>query len=251
MKRIGSLTLAALLGIATWYAGPGWRAQQQAFAQVAINGIGDDNPNFYLLSYFDVSTSFDASAAGYGGAGSSGGAGDSLMRIVDAGNFEGASVTGDVCANIYVWNDLQELQECCSCPLSGNSLQTSSVINNLLSNPNNGIESLEAGVIKIIGSSGACSNDIATETVTAASLVATNVAEGLHAWLNHTESLASNNPSFTPAFGFITSTSVTAFDTSPLDAGELSRNTTKCANIVADDSTSSKTTGICKCGTGS
>ncbi len=34
MKRIGSLTLVALLGVAAWYAGPGFRAtQQQAFAQ--------------------------------------------------------------------------------------------------------------------------------------------------------------------------------------------------------------------------
>jgi len=142
MKRIGSLTLAALLGIATWYAGPGWRAQQQAFAQVPISGVGNDDPGFYLLSHFDVSTSFDASAAGYGGPGHSGGAGDALLRLVDVGNFETGATTGDVCANIYVWNDLQELQECCSCPLSGNVLATSSVINNLTSNPNNSAESL-------------------------------------------------------------------------------------------------------------
>src|SRR5208283_5752127 len=104
--------------------------------------------------------------------GSSGGTGDALLRIVNAGN----TVVGDVCANIYVYNDVQEQQECCSCPLTANSLLTFSVINNLTSNPFNPKESLSAGVIKIVGSSGACSNS-ATATTAAGPYT---IAGGLH-----------------------------------------------------------------------
>src|ERR1039458_41773 len=139
MKRIGSLTLAALLGVAVWYAGPGLRGtQQQAFAQaiVPITPSAAGSPgDFYLLSYFDVATAFLPSSGGYGGSAHSGGTGDALLRIVDAGNWIGG--TGDLCANIYVFNDQQEMQECCSCQLTANSLTTLSVINELTSNPAN------------------------------------------------------------------------------------------------------------------
>ena len=71
----------------------------------------------YHLSYYDTSTAFDKSEGGYGGAGHSGGSGDALVRIVNAGNFEvdgrrliGAPPSGDVCANIYVFNDVPEMR---------------------------------------------------------------------------------------------------------------------------------------------
>jgi len=221
----------------------------------------------YKVSYFDVATAFSASAGGYGGAGNSGGTGDALLRIVDAGNFEAVApaagitaartsttdsllpfpVAGDVCANIYVYNDVQEQQECCSCPLTANSLQTFSVINNLTSNPFNPRESLSAGVIKIVGSSGACSN---SPTATTAAGPYT-IAEGLHEWINHTEKMASNQASFKPTpFGFITSTSVNAFANAGLDAGELANLQGGCAAINNANLHASEAIGICVCGKG-
>jgi hypothetical protein len=228
------------------------------------------DPTFYNLSYYDVSTAFDPSAGGYGGPGNSGGTGDALLRIVDAGNFglgvgtAGAVAgNGDVCANIYVFNDIQEQQECCSCPLTANSLMTFSVINNLISNPFNPHESLEAGVIKIVGSAieldsitaasgpgaaflGGCSNS-PTATTAAGPYV---IAGGLHAWLNHTETMASNQAGFTPPFGFITSTSVDEFTPAGLDAGELAHLQAGCAAINAANHFGSQSIGICSCGKG-
>jgi hypothetical protein len=197
----------------------------------------------YKVSYFDVATAFSASAGGYGGAGNSGGTGDALLRIVDAGNFEASHV----CANIYVYNDVQEQQECCSCPLTANSLQTFSVINNLTSNPFNPRESLSAGVIKIVGSSGACSNS-ATATTAAGPYT---IAGGLHEWINHTESMASNQASFKPTpYGFITSTSVNAFANAGLDAGELANLQGGSAAINDANLHASEAIGICTCGKG-
>ena len=229
MKRISSLTLAALLGVAAWYAGPGLRViQQQAFAQ-EIQEINASEGS-YLLSYYDTSTAFGKSEGGYGGAGHSGGAGDALLRIVNAGNFETSPSPGEVIAVIYVFNDVQELQECCQCPLSANSLRTISVISDLTSNPLISAESTEAGVIKILGVD--------------ADLDA--VAEGLHAWISHTESMASNQAGFKPPFGFVTSTSVEELAHSALDVGELQSLVNGCTFIVQHGSGH----GICTCGFG-
>ena len=213
----------------------------------AINGA-------YQLNYFDVATAFSASAGGYGGPGNSGGAGDALLRIVDAGNFkvpmvettdklatpEDEHVPGDVCANIYVYNDTQEQMECCSCPLTANSLQTFSVINNLTSNPFNPKESLSAGVIKIVGSSGACSN---SSTATTAAGPYT-IAGGLHEWINHTEAM------FSPLGGVIQGTSVDEFTNAVLDAGERAHLQAGCAAINDANLHASEAIGICICGNG-
>jgi len=247
MKRIGSLTLAALLGVAVWYAGPALRAaQQQAFAQ-EINAIAQSD-GAYLLSYYDTSTAFGLSEGGYGGAGHSGGSGDALLRIVNAGNYETGAGTGsqlgDVCANIYVFNDIQEMEECCQCDLSANSLMTFSVMNDLTSNPLFSKESSAAGVIKIIGVNPLSQGPSPLQS--RCGVAAGTVAEGLHAWINHTETMASNQGGFTPPWGFVTSTSVEEFAHSELDTGELAQLNTECAFNYAHGSGH----GICKCGLG-
>ena len=241
MKRIGSLTLAALLGVAVWYAGPGLRgAPQQAFAQ-AVVPISDGGSDAYKVSYFDVSSAFVKTSGGFGGVGSSGGSGDALLRIVDAGNWEGGNA-GDVCANIYVFNDTQEEAECCSCPLTANSLMTFSVINQLTRNPfSKTTESLSAGVIKIVGSKGApCITSCTTSTAAGPY----TIAGGLHEWINHTESVYSQ-------LGPITSgTSVEEFTNAALDSGELNYLQGKCAAITGGNVAGSMCAGICDCGKG-
>ena len=251
MKRIGSLTLAALLGVAVWYAGPALRAaQQQAFAQ-EINAIAQSD-GAYLLSYYDTSTGYGKSEGGYGGAGHSGGTGDALVRIVDAGNFEPVDETvddlalgsGDVCANIYVFNDVQEMQECCQCDLSANSLRTISVIADLTSNPLITAESTEAGVIKIVGVPPLAVGPDEASLCPSSETFPAPLEEGLHAWINHTESMASNQTGFTPPWGFITKTSVEKFADSALDEAELNNLFSVCEFINEHGSGH----GICTCG---
>jgi hypothetical protein len=257
MKRIGRLTVAALTLVAVWSMGPMASGTQNAYAQdgVAVSSV-------YRLTYFDVATAFAPSVGGYGGPGQSGGTGDALLRIVNDGSGPGiapdsiaqpaATVSGNVCANIYVFNDVQELQECCSCPLTPNSLLTFSVINDLTSNPLNQQESLSAGVIKIIGSRIGTGPDACGNTpgaVTAATF--SSVSGGLHAWINHTETMASNQAGFNPPYGFVTSTSVVSLDPAVLSAAELTQELQGgCAAINAADHTGTQAIGICKCGLG-
>ena len=239
MKRIGGVTLAAILGLVVWYSGPAWRpTSQQAFAQQITplpNSVGAN-----LQSYYDVSTSFSKSESGYGGAGHSGGAGDALLRIENTGNFGADATAGEVCANIYVFDDIQEMQECCQCPLTADSVRTLSVITDLTSNPSfKG--SLGAGTIKILGVA-----HVQPSVCPSAGTIPT-LAQGLSASLNHTESIASNNPNFTPPFGFVTSTSVEVFTNPPIDNGELSSLFSQCNTITK----LLAGRGVCTCGLGS
>ena len=245
LKRIGRLTLSALLAAGVWSTGPGLRVTPQlAMAQALDDGAIEA----FQVSYFDVSSSFKPSQQGYGGPGHSGGDGDSLVRIVDSAG--GVSPANNRCANIYIFDDDQELQECCSCPLSPNGLRTISVINDLTSNPQFA-SPLGVGVIAVLTSTmtapGNCTSGGDGVPGTAGTLTAADLTYGLPATASHAESMASNNPNFTPPFGFVTSTSVEHFHASILDVGEFSELTSLCLNAELHASGR----GICQCGIGS
>ena len=94
----------------------------------------------YQVSYYA-----NATATAYG---------DQTIRIVNPG-LSGTPLTspiGDVCADIYVFDAAQKLQECCGCRLTPNDLMTLSLANNLLQKPANGSVPT-SGVIKLVSSS--------------------------------------------------------------------------------------------------
>jgi hypothetical protein len=126
LKSIGRWGLLALGTAALWSMGPVWRGvlqTEQAFAQTQIQELGQ---HLAIQSYYDVASSAQVSAGGYGGPGHSGGAGDALVRLVNVGNFDASTdgVPGALCANFYVFDDDQELQECCSCFMSADDVLT-------------------------------------------------------------------------------------------------------------------------------
>jgi len=249
----------------------------QARAQSFSPLNGGDN---YYVSYFDVSTTVGASASGYGGPGTSGGAGDSLVRIVNPTHNDTRQL-GTLCAMIYVFDDTEQLQECCGCPVTPDGLRTLSVINNLSSNFGTNGANLRAGVIKVVSSTlnFACPSNnqncganldtkainletngglgcdptggFGTPELTGSTDTVVNPTTGLRAWISHTEAMAPVAPPFTT---FITSTSVEEFADAPLDSTELSNleGTTGgsaaggCAELLANASTA----GVCTCGSG-
>ena len=83
------------------------------------------------------------------------GAPDGKVRIDNPGTDDGANL----CADIYVFDNTQEMLECCGCSLTPNDLRTFSINTDLTGNPGNGITPT-TGVIKIISavpnSSGKC-----------------------------------------------------------------------------------------------
>ncbi len=147
------------------------------------------------------------------------GVNDQVVRIDNPG-----LTYGNLCAMIYVFNNDQQLDECCGCVETHNGLRTLSVKRDLLSNTLTGVPR-DNGVIKIV--SAAVNNSPCDPT--------SNVrpTADLRAWGTHFQSSRSQ----------ITET---AFSETPLGATELANLQAQCAFIGILGSGH----GICSCGTG-
>jgi hypothetical protein len=78
-------------------------------------------------------------------------AADQVVRLINVG-LKGTPMTspyGDVCSNICVFDNNQEMIACCSCRITPNGLATASVGTQLTNNPVTSVVPV-AGVIKII-----------------------------------------------------------------------------------------------------
>jgi len=81
------------------------------------------------------------------------GAPDATVRVINDGN-----TGGSLCAAFYVFDDSQEMQECCSCPVTADGLIAESVNRYLLSNSLTSFVNVR-GVIKVVSTnapSGSC-----------------------------------------------------------------------------------------------
>jgi len=155
------------------------------------------NPDTFKVSYFS----------------NNGGTPDETVRLTHVG-----TTAGNVCADIYVFDQWQELAECCSCRQTPDGLGTLSVESDLTDNTLTGVP-LPAGVIKIVSSS-TCD---ATKP---------KPASGIRAWATHLQ----NNGTLTE----------TEFTDAGMSAVELSRLSAECSAIHLDGSGK----GICSCGVG-
>jgi hypothetical protein len=79
------------------------------------------------------------------------GAADQVLRLVNTGRYGTplTSPTGDICSNIYVFDNNQEMIACCACRTTPNELATASVGTQLTNNPVTSVVPA-AGVIKIV-----------------------------------------------------------------------------------------------------
>jgi hypothetical protein len=215
------------------------------------------------ISYYDVATSAASSRAGYGGPGSSGGAGDNTVRIINP-NLE----TGTQCAEIYVFDDFEELQTCCGCPVSPDGQRTLSVLNDLTSNFGVHLADLNEGVVEVITTPldffpqiapgnpfppGTNGNDVAGCTPTGSfgdpvfhrgRLVFSLVFNvGLRLWMTHDES---QRPGNIGEGRTATGISSERFLESEQNLAELERLQEDCATLISNSSG----TGVCTCGAG-
>src|ERR1017187_2585723 len=116
MKKLGFLMLT--LAIALMLGG----------TALAQNPITEDSP-YFTTYYSNANTT---------------GAPDETVRIINGG-----ATGNNLYADIYVFDDSEELQECCSCQVTPDGLLSESVNKNLTANPITGIKPTR-GVIKVI-----------------------------------------------------------------------------------------------------
>lgn len=147
---------------------------------------------------------------------------DATVRIDNPG-----LTYGNLCAMIYVFNNDQQMAECCGCIHTPNGLRTLSVRKDLTSNTLTGRPTLN-GVIKIV--SAKVNNSPCDPSVNV------SPTANLRAWATHVQ-----NP-----VGTAYPMTETEFTDSPLGATELANLQAMCSFIHILGSGS----GICTCGTG-
>jgi hypothetical protein len=102
---------------------------------------------------------------------------DATVRAVNDGDTE-----NNLYASIYVFDDSEELTECCSCLITPDGLLSESVNKNLTAAPLTGIKPTR-GVIKIISS--CVEDDVSTN------FESNRPTAGIRAWATHVQKLAS------------------------------------------------------------
>ncbi len=145
---------------------------------------------------------------------------DQTIRIVNPG-VQGTPITaneGKVCADIYVFNANQQMEECCACSLTANDLLQLGLRDNLLQNPM--IDKPDEGVIMIISDRG--SNCDPTAPIP---------TPNLRASIEHLEVIPAPRgaPLFSPGTPSLTDT---AFEDSELSTHELQTLSSTCAKVI-------------------
>jgi len=177
---------------------------------------------------------------------------DNFIYIVNPG-VQGApinpatglvSTAGYLCANLYVFDNRQEMLECCSCPISPNGLITLSLKKNLLANPLTAVVP-NSGVIKLVSSLpiSVTPNGVSPTTATAVcdageiGSAGETILPDLRAWATQTQIPASGT--------YVTTQSV--FADAPLSAAEGAFLPLACQMVRYLGSGQ----GVCTCSTGS
>ena len=156
-------------------------------------------------------------------------------RTAGLGSGTSASVTGSICANVYVFTPDEEIVSCCSCPVTPDGLVSLSAKNDLISNP------LTRGtptsiVIKLVSTvpvGGSCSNS-------AVGVAGETLSNGMVAWGT---TLHAN----TSAAAGTYNTTETAFTPSTLSGGELARLSYVCG-LVANQGSGFGVCNSCRLG---
>ncbi|MGA2358255.1 MAG: hypothetical protein ABSF66_04590 [Terriglobales bacterium] len=159
MKKLG-LLLLPILAITLLLGG-------NAFAGVE----GGDGSYYFVTYYSNANTT---------------GAPDGTLRIINDGDYTIAddappSEPGTLWAQIYVFDDSQEMRSCCACPITPDGLLSESVNKELTANEFTGRGQIARGVIKVVSS-------IASDP--------TEVGDvpGLRGWMTHIQATTTTFP---------------------------------------------------------
>jgi hypothetical protein len=150
------------------------------------------------------------------------GAPDATVRVTNPGTSN-----GNVCAMVYVFDNDQQMDECCGCLTTPDGLRTFSVKKDLTSNPLVGTV-VNNGDIKILGT--AVNNSPCDPTTNI------KVLYDLDSWATHIQNKVGTAYPITE----------TAFSPAALSAGELANLQADCYFVNRLGSGH----GICSCGTG-
>jgi hypothetical protein len=101
------------------------------------SSVTGSEPGSVLWTYYD--TCYTGEAGAPSGSCNSDGNGDNIIRLINPNGSGNGGLAGEhdtpVCAMVYVFDDNEEMVECCGCPITSAGLLTLSVDHDLLSDP--------------------------------------------------------------------------------------------------------------------
>ena len=192
MKRLG-LLLLPILAITLMLGG---------------NAFADGGGDVYFVTYYsNANTS---------------GAPDGTLRIINDGDRATAAPegveNGTLFADIYVFDDSQEMISCCSCQITADGLLSESVNKQLTSNTFTGRGELTRGVIKVLSSGYGPDPTVPIPTA------------GLRGWATHVEATTTTFPAPGPGYAvnavekgpwFVTEDALADSNLTPIEQGNL------------------------------
>lgn len=128
----------------------------------------------FTVSYFDATSGID-----------------STIRVTNP------AITGqDLCAMVYVFNQDQQMSECCGCAVSQDGLLTLSLNKNLLNNPLTGVKSKSGTVLLIASDEGSTTSCNASSITPAGMVIAwtTHLPQSASGLMSSSEEPLSNSP---------------------------------------------------------
>jgi hypothetical protein len=206
-----------------------WSSADPAIANVSNQGVLlAEHPGETIISVSSDSVGGSANvtvkpmlAVSYFSNAHTSGVADATVRLTNPG-----LTGGNLCAEIYVFDQDQQLSECCGCLVSRDGLLTLSVNRDLTSNPLIGVK-LKTGVLQIVPS------DASPNTACDPTAIAPNAS--LAAWSTNIQKQSNSSFAITE----------TPFQLGPLGDGELAALQSQCSSI----STLGSGQGVCSCGT--
>ena len=162
-----------------------------------------------MVNYFDLASAQKSQA-------------DGTIRLTNPG-----LAAGNLCAMVYVFDQTQELTECCGCSVSDSGLRSLSLVTDLTSNPLTG-QKVQTGAIKIVPS-----DPSSNPQCNPGSLSPSGVILG---WGSNVQALSDGTFQITE----------TKFDLAPLSDGESNALVGECSSLMKLGSGQ----GVCSCGTG-
>ena len=166
---------------------------------------------------------------------------DSVVNITNPGfhlHDPGGSLPvsgGNICANVYVFGPDEQMQACCSCPVSSNLVNSLSVKNDLTNNTLTGVKptSVTIKLVATIPPGGVDSLRCDASKLPGATVALGangGFASGMRAWATHVHSVA------TSAGGPLQFATETEFSQVPLSDSERAALGNTCGSIIANGS---------------
>jgi len=209
------------------------------------SSVTGSEPGSVLWTYYDTCLTSEKGSPNPGACDSEGN-GDNIIRLINPNGSGNGGLAGEkdtpVCAMIYVFDNAEEMVECCGCPITSAGLLTLSVDHDLLANTilGGGEDGVEEGSIAILAAlpTGALPECFPGNTPGFTPAAATANLLG-----SITHNLAVGNISSGSTSGL---TEIGLFDDANGDAANVTYLENECSALVGNGTAA----GVCDCGVG-